>query len=176
MPDQKQLRMQRSLSAPLPALPPLPPGFEVITAQTPQGPLAWEQIITDSFGYPSSFDQILNDPTCAPGRVFVLMADGVPAATASVQYPNKQGLGVVHMVGVHSRFLGHGYGRFMVLWALYDMQKSGLTAAALTTDDFRLPAIRTYQKLGFDPVMEDDTMPARWDAVYAKLALHTKQG
>ncbi len=173
----KQLRMLRSLTDPLPDMPVLVPGCTLITGDAPGGPAAWEAIITDSFERPHSFDQIRNDATCAPERVFLLMVDGQPAATASVQHPaDKPDLGVVHMVGVHSIFLGHRFGRLMVLRALHAIRKSGRVAAELTTDDFRLPAIRTYLGLGFVPVMEDDTMPARWDAVHAKLAAYRKNG
>ncbi len=173
----KQLRMQRNLDIPLPEMPPLAAGLAIVDALVQEGPKAWEAIITDSFGAPTSYDKIRNDPACAPERVFLLMVNGVSAATTTVQLPAaRPGWGVVHMVGVHRDFLGHGYGRLMVLRALHDMQQRGLQAATLTTDDFRLPAIRTYLGLGFAPVMEDDTMPGRWDAVNAKLATYRKQG
>ena len=39
----------------------------------------------------------------------------------------------------------------------------------LTTDDFRIPAVKVYLSLGFIPVLHDDTMPGRWKAVAAQI-------
>ena len=41
----------------------------------------------------------------------------------------------------------------------------------LQTDDFRLPAIRMYLKLGFTPVyeVEGEDHRARWSAVFERL-------
>ena len=43
------------------------------------------------------------------------------------------------------------YVLFLVLAALYEFARMGLTDAVLETDDDRLAAIKTYQNLGFQP-------------------------
>ncbi|MEJ7652578.1 MAG: hypothetical protein WKH64_04110, partial [Chloroflexia bacterium] len=35
----------------------------------------------------------------------------------------------------------------------------------LLTEDFRLPAITMYLRLGFEPEMQDPTHPTRWEAL-----------
>jgi len=49
------------------------------------------------------------------------------------------------------------------------MAELGLTDVDLTTDDPRLPAIKTYLKLGFLAYETDPSHPARWDMVEEKL-------
>jgi len=43
---------------------------------------------------------------------------------------------------------------------------TGLKAAALHTDDFRLAAIQTYLNLGFSPMIAGENHRARWNTVY----------
>ncbi|MGI6671094.1 MAG: GNAT family N-acetyltransferase [Christensenellales bacterium] len=174
MTELKQLHMQRDLRKPLPSLPPLDSACSIITAMSDGGPAAWECIIESSFERHVPFEQITRDTTCALNRVFILMCNGQPAATASVQQFTTPGMGKVHMVGTHKDFRGHGYGRLMVLTALHHMQANSILTAQLTTDDFRLPAIHTYLGLGFEPMMVDETMPARWAAVHKNLAAYSK--
>ena len=46
----------------------------------------------------------------------------------------------------------------------------GYKTVMLMTDDWRLPAIVTYMKLGFEPVMYREDMEQRWETVHARLA------
>lgn len=39
----------------------------------------------------------------------------------------------------------------------------------LSTDDWRLPAIKLYLRLGYQPMLYDETMEARWEAVCKQL-------
>ena len=39
----------------------------------------------------------------------------------------------------------------------------------LSTDDWRLPAIKVYLKLGYEPLLYADDMKGRWKAVCGKL-------
>ena len=36
----------------------------------------------------------------------------------------------------------------------------------LKTDDFRIPAIRSYLRFGFQPVLEGEGMKERWDKIF----------
>ena len=60
----------------------------------------------------------------------------------------------------------------VAMTALYE---AGAQVAYLTTDDFRLPAIKSYLKAGFYPVLyareEYDTMRQRWTSVLEKLGV-----
>jgi mycothiol synthase len=46
---------------------------------------------------------------------------------------------------------------------------AGHTGIYLLTDDHRLPAIRTYLRLGFRPRIHDDATRARWEPILAAL-------
>ena len=56
------------------------------------------------------------------------------------------------------------------------MKDLGLKECLLSTDDWRLPAIRTYLELGFEPDYDeaDGVSKARWAAVREKLAAYRK--
>lgn len=55
--------------------------------------------------------------------------------------------------------------------ALRKFRSDGLESAMLQTDDFRLPAIRTYLNLGFTPMIVHENQFARWVLVFAQLGL-----
>jgi mycothiol synthase len=63
-----------------------------------------------------------------------------------------RGLGRAVCAGVVRRFLSAGYRRIY-----------------LKTDDFRLPAISVYLRLGFVPFLYGDDMAARWAAICEQL-------
>ena len=67
-------------------------------------------------------------------------------------------LGYVHMVGVHSDYCGRGLGGFLNRIALAALWRIGCQGAWLTTDDWRIPAIRSYLRSGFRPVLYEDDM------------------
>jgi len=62
------------------------------------------------------------------------------------------GLGLAVCAAVVARFLSAGYSRIY-----------------LKTDDHRLPAIKSYLRLGFVPYLFQDDMASRWSAVCAQL-------
>ena len=47
--------------------------------------------------------------------------------------------------------------------------QAGYEEIYLRTDDFRLPALKVYLKLGYEPLLYADDMKGRWKAVCAKL-------
>ena len=73
------------------------------------------------------------------------------------------------MVGVAPEARGQGAGRMIGLAALHALAKQGYKTAVLSTDDFRLPALGLYFSLGFEPWMNHESHPARWEAVMKKL-------
>lgn len=103
--------------------------------------------------------------------VFILDPAGAPVASiCAVKHGEEQGY--IHMVAAHPDFRGLGIGHAMLAFALEKLEARHCTYSILTTDDFRLPAIKTYLDAGFRPVLRDDPdsdQRARWDAVIAKL-------
>ncbi len=103
--------------------------------------------------------------------LFVVDRDGRRVAT-SASVCHKNGEGYLHMVAALPECRGLGIGHAMLSRALEMMEARGCTHAVLTTDDFRLPAIKTYLDAGFRPVIyhdPDSDMRERWDQVIAAL-------
>ncbi len=171
MGEYRQLKMRRDMSIPLPALPAMPHGFSVHSDDgTCAG--AWEWIISASFGQKHSYDMILNDPSCARERVFFVKEYSQDVGTAAVQLCD--GAATLHMVGVHPVGEGRGIAKYVVHAALRCMAELGVPYADLMTDDYRLSAIVEYLQMGFEPVVDDDEMAARWQAVREKIAAFQK--
>jgi RimJ/RimL family protein N-acetyltransferase len=97
---------------------------------------------------------------------------GVIVATASLRViPDKYpGSAYLHWVAVHPAHQGRGLGYVVSVAVLREgRDEHGLTSCVLETQDTSLPAIVTYEKLGFHAVNTDDTHAARWEAVRAAL-------
>ena len=73
------------------------------------------------------------------------------------------------MVGTHAGTRGLGAGRLVCLAALHSLQARGYKSVVLSTDDHRLPALKLYLSLGFEPVYTHESHEARWKRVMAKL-------
>ena len=63
---------------------------------------------------------------------------------------------------------GNGIGAGVCSGVARYLLEQGYKTVTLNTDDWRMPAIETYRKLGFEPVLFRDDMKARWDAVDAR--------
>lgn len=95
------------------------------------------------------------------------------AATSSIRIiPDKYpGSGYMHWVAVHPDFQGHRLGYVVALAVLYEARDvHGCGSCVMETQDTSLPAIRTYEKLGFHAVNLDDSHPARWEAIRVEMA------
>ena len=103
---------------------------------------------------------------------FVIEHDGKIVATASVQMPPGavSGTGTVHWVGADPSQKGKRLGHLVTLAVLHRFIEEGCADANLSTDDARLPAIKTYLNLGFVPDYRDETHPLRWSRIFQALA------
>ena len=148
----------------------LPDGITLHT-HIPGHEREWEILIERSFGSHFGFDQSLTTrPGYMPGHVFYLAKDGKDVATtAAIEKAEFPGEGWIHMVGVDPDARGLGLSLPIVAAALISLRERGFESAMLSTDDFRIPAIRTYLRLGFKPVMSHESHPARWAAVMEKI-------
>ncbi|MFC1479451.1 GNAT family N-acetyltransferase [Planctomycetota bacterium] len=161
-----QLAMVRDTLLDIPEVK-LPDGYEIRTYLPGDG-AAWERIIGGSFEKemePGSFDSIMRDDSAfRPERIFFVMYDSMPAATASAWYMPEYGeeYGYLHYVGCANDHRGKGLGKTVNYAALHHMKKEGRTKALLRTDDFRIPAIKTYLKLGFKPLLMHENQGERW--------------
>jgi mycothiol synthase len=102
-----------------------------------------------------------------PGGCFVVehLASGTIVATAQARHAqhalHPEG-GEVGWVAAHPGHAGKQLGRSVVAAATLRLQQAGYTRIFLLTDDFRLPAVKTYLGLGFEPFLFEDGMKERW--------------
>jgi mycothiol synthase len=69
----------------------------------------------------------------------------------------------------HSDYQGRGLGYTISAAVTRRLIEAGYRRIFLETDDFRLPAIKIYLKLGWVPLLFQEDMPARWQAVCKQL-------
>ncbi len=118
-------------------------------------------------------DAILAYPDLCPEHdlFFVISSDtGRRVATMAAVCHGREGY--IHMVAAAPDMRGQGIGHAMLRFALDMLEARGCTYSVLTTDDFRLAAIKTYLDAGFLPVIEQDPesdLRMRWERVLAQL-------
>jgi mycothiol synthase len=74
------------------------------------------------------------------------------------------------MVACREDSRGKGYGTLLNKVAEYSLKKEGMQTAFLTTDDWRIPAIKSYICAGFIPDLSTEDFKARWEKIYAIIA------
>lgn len=79
--------------------------------------------------------------------------------------------GELGWVAVHPDFRGKHLAEIVSLAAMQGFREAGYKWICLRTDDFRIPAIKTYLKMGWKPIIKDETMNRRWDRVYKRLGM-----
>lgn len=104
-------------------------------------------------------DRVRRDLLDAPDvvRTHVLAdAEGRLVGTASERIMDEHpGAGYVHWVGVAPEARGRRLGERLTALCVAGFAERGLPAAVLETDDFRVPAVRAYLRLGFVPECRD---------------------
>jgi mycothiol synthase len=136
----------------------------------------WSAVYADAFGRahaPELFERIMRaDAAFRAERVWFVTFDDIPVATASA-YARPAFMpeaGMIHYVATRPAHAGKRLGFAATIAALRHMVTEGWRAAWLSTDDFRLAAIRVYLDLGFQPLLTDDSHRERWPEVFAGLA------
>jgi len=170
-----QLRMLRPNLEDLPEAT-LPEGYRIRTYQ-PGDDVHWDRILSESFrdrpeGY--LFDRMMaRDPAFRSDRIFFACYGDEPVGTTSAWHvpATMPDAGVIHWVAVLPGHTGRKLGYWLALAALHKMVAEGRSCACLNTDDFRLPAIKTYLNLGFQPLLVHENQRERWRKVFADLKL-----
>ncbi len=137
---------------------------------TPDDALGIAAVLTEAFEEPWEVERVRRELGPADGvdATYVVRDDGRVVAVASArhlpeQYPQA---GYLHYVGAYRAEAGRGLGG-LVTWAvLKHFRDEGLGSAVLETDDFRLPAIRTYLKIGFVPEYRHPQDQSRWSRIF----------
>lgn len=170
----RQLRMVRPNLEDLPILE-LPEGYGLRTFQEGDD-VHWANIISDSFGgrkrtAQDTHNEITSRDVFVPDGLFFVTHQDIPVGTACAwrQSVNETEVGYVHMVGVLGEHTGQKLGKWVSLAVLYYFRNHGFSCSMLDTDDFRIPAIKTYLNLGFVPVYLEITQPKRWKTIFKQI-------
>ncbi|MEW6355271.1 MAG: GNAT family N-acetyltransferase [Planctomycetota bacterium] len=169
-----QLLMRRATLNDLPPIQ-VPAGYEVRT-YLPGDEAAWADVVNRSFGgkertAETAREAITGQPLFEPDRLFFVTQDGRAVGTACAWEREgfPQGTGYLHMVAVAPEHQGHGLGRLLVNLVLHCFREKGYREVMLHTDDFRIPAIKSYLRAGFDPVIRDEDDRQRWNVIREKI-------
>ena len=169
-----QLRMQfRAFAALEPVS--LPPGYRLATLAE-RDASEWIAVL-NATGQLGAWDRAraercLNDPRLVlPEGTYLIMDDDRAVATACTVLPTPaEPRAELGWVAVDPGDQGRGLGLQVCRAVLWYARRRGWPAATLNTDDWRLPAIRTYLKFGFEPELTHDSHGARWREVRRRLA------
>ena len=96
---------------------------------------------------------------------FLFCLDGKAAATICVICDREKAEGYIHMVGSKPEYRGRGIGNLMNAYAAAVLKNEGMKTAYLTTDDWRIPAIKSYLRANFVPDESTDDFKERWTKI-----------
>ena len=168
-----QLHMLRETLQGLPTLR-VPEDYS-LRSYHPGDAVHWSRIYANAFEQeysPHLFDKIMRSDSCfEPQRIWFAIIGRLPVATASAYYnPHiMQRAGALHMVAVNPDHRGKKLGYGVCLAALYHMRRESRRKAWLSTNDYRLAAIKLYLNLDFRPLLVHENQRRRWAAVFTKL-------
>lgn len=167
----EQLRMIRRHLLGLPD-PVLPGRLELRRAKAEEADALAECLASafPEFGWSAGrvIGELLGHPEVS--ATFVASFEDTIAATASCRsLPGQPQCGYLHWVAVHEDFRALGLGRSISAAALREFAAQGKSSAILDTDDHRIPAIKTYLKLGFEPEFLSAKHEERWQKVLAAI-------
>ena len=159
-----------------PPAPRLPPGYR-LRGYTDADLAAYIELMTRAgFGgwSPQRVTKML--ARVLPGGFFVVehLRSGRLAATATAQHrprPEYPFGGEMGWVAADPDHRGKGLGLAVSAAATARLLAAGYRSLYLLTDDWRLPAVTTYLKLGYQPVLEGQGMAERWRKVAEQLGV-----
>jgi mycothiol synthase len=168
----KLIMLRPDLDA-LPPLPSLPSGYTLRAYRDEdiEGLTALLQTAFPESGWTQekTLAELVNDPNVK--RIYVIEHEGkIVATTSALLEPDAHpGTGIIHWVAADPAHKGKRLGYLVSLAVLHEFVRLGCKDSLLRTNDHRLPAIKTYVNLGFEPEMNDETMPDRWAKITAAL-------
>lgn len=167
----RQLFMRRPDLENLPE-PPLPPGYELRLARS-EDDAALAEVMISAFGPDWSVERVRRELLDAEDvkATYVVAHGDVPVATTSARlvpdlYPDS---GYIHWVGGHADHRGKDLGYIVTAAALRWFRDHGCRDSVLETDPPRIPAIRVYLRLDFEPVNVAPEHEAIWRDILAQI-------
>tara|TARA_A100001037_G_scaffold27533_1_gene22208 strand:- start:40 stop:558 length:519 start_codon:yes stop_codon:yes gene_type:complete len=157
----------------------VPDGYELRSYQ-PGDDQAWCDIMEGNVGRnwtAELFEQKMSsDPRFSPDALFFALHEELPVASACAWRPSpeEEVVGDVHMVGALDDHRGKGLGHLVNSAVLHKLKEQGFQKAHLKTDDWRLAAINSYLKAGFEPLNTHISHAERWDLILEKISEYEK--
>ena len=153
----------------------LPEGVEVINFPNLKNALSiWADIIPylnadGNMEKPEEYYQhsMVENSNYNDNNCFFLLANNCPAATLTVICDYKKKQGYIHNVACKPEFRGKGFGNILNSIAVNVLKNQHMESAYLTTDDWRIPAIKSYLRAGFTPdTVSEPSFKERWEKIY----------
>ena len=169
-----QLQMIWPIGQPAPTVPAVPNGYE-LRQLADADEADWIAVMARAGFEDWTPDRLAGmAETILPDGAFVVVVDERIVATTFAQrksIPTHPNGGEVGWVAADPDHRGKGLGKVLVAAATGRLIAAGFGDIFLLTDDWRLPAIRVYLDLGFQPHITHETHPARWRTVREQLGL-----
>ncbi len=132
---------------------------------------AWAEIMNTGVGewtVERVRENLTEMPQFVADGLFFATCEGQAVGSACAWRHDAQewNTGELHMVCVLPEHRGKRLGHLLTLAVLHWFADHGFEEVRLSTDDHRIPAIKSYLRLGFEPIIPDDVFQARWDAVF----------
>jgi len=171
--SEPQLFMRLPELSDLPPAPPLDSCY-ALRAAVPADHGALAGLLSEAFADRWDAERVAAEFSPANGveaTYVVVSPTGVVATASARRLPDRyQEAGYVHYVGARVSERGRRLGEVVTRRVLVHFVAAGLDQAVLETDDFRLPAVRTYLRLGFVPEPRTPGDARRWSKVLRNLA------
>ncbi len=149
----------------------VPPGYELRTFR-PGDEAGWVALLNAN-GELGDWNLERVSGVLAGGLVeqFFAVGPAVLAACAGVHDVVLDGATYweIGWVASHPGHRGNGLGQLVTGAAAVHAQGLASRPIMLRTDDFRLPAIKVYLRLGFEPLLDHPSYPERWRLLAARL-------
>jgi mycothiol synthase len=160
-------------------LPPVdtPPPYQLRTYR-PGDEQPWADIM-NSTGQMGSWtadkvsEHMTTSPRFIPEGMFFAIFNGDPISTACafLDDPANHDVIQLHMVATKPEHQGKGLAKVCSLAVVHFCAHLGFTEVYLRTDDYRLPALKMYLKMGFDPSYVEGAGEDRWAEVRRTLGM-----
>ena len=156
----------------------LPEGYSLTTVETESDMQGWIETcaegLSTGFWTIEDFQKNMLEPEGLEKDQIFLVKEATGRIVATATAWLKPGdRGYLHMVAALPDARGLGLGGLLTQHVLDFFLTRGIDYITLDTDDFRLPAIKTYLRLGFIPVLSEYGADQLWKDIFVKTGLHT---
>lgn len=152
----------------------MPPGYGLRTYM-PGDEEAWVRMMNHELGewtVDSCRERLTGDAIFLPDGLFFVTHEGelVGSACAWRYSENEWTRGCLHMVCVLPGHRGKQLGYLVTLAVLHFFHERGFREVLLNTSNLRIPAIKSYLRLGFEPCYFDDEHRECWQAIFSNIS------